>query len=236
MGGGCAHQGAPSASPEAARDAPAAKGSPSPAAPANEASAPATRYRLGDWVLYRFSGAYSEQPVQLCERIVAQDGIKLEIEVTMIRGDEKRRWIQAVTDTPENQKSNALDAVYIVEDGKRRQVPTEHVYKLYDWMLVQLEGKPSEIKASSKGMKFGGRDFTCSVSTGLRVWRGEPARFSFSSCKEFLWTKGPGRIWNPETDKTIFQGEVLRFGRQTRAPGETSTPARSGGCGSQFLD
>ena len=201
--------------------APAAEASPVK----KEAETP-TRYREGDWVLYRFSGAFSEQPVQLCERILKQDGIKLEIEVTATRGSARRQWIQAVTDTPANQQNNALDAVYLVEEGKRRQVPIKQVYQLYEWIIVKLEGKPSELKSSEGPVQFGGEEFTCTLKTGQRAWRGEPARFSFSFCKEFLWTKGPGRVWSTKTDRTIYLGEVLGFGNKTEAAiTETGCPA-----------
>lgn len=185
-------------------------------APTSRAAAPPTRYRQGHWVLYRFSGAYSKQPMQLCERIVKREGNRLEIEVTSTRGDQRRVWIQAVTDTPQNQQSNTLDALFVVEDGRRRRVPLGHVMKLYSWMLLQLEGKPAELKTAPTQLRFGGQRFACTVKSGLRAWRGEPARFSFSACPGFLWTKGPARVWNPETGEDIYRGEVVGFGLQNK--------------------
>lgn len=79
---------------------------------------PATRYRVGDYIVYRYSGAFSTAPVLLREGVRAQQGNRLRIDVTLTRGDEVRRWIQVLTDTAENQQNNVIDGLYEVIDGE----------------------------------------------------------------------------------------------------------------------
>ncbi len=45
-------------------------------------AAPTTRYRVGDFIVYRYSGAFSTTPVLLREEVRAQQGNRLRIDVT----------------------------------------------------------------------------------------------------------------------------------------------------------
>ena len=57
------------------------------------ACAPATRYRVGDFAVYRYQGAALEEPVTLREEVVAQQGNRLRFDVTAIRASGQRAWI-----------------------------------------------------------------------------------------------------------------------------------------------
>ena len=83
-----------------------------PPAPSSAAVEPRTRYRVGDFVVYRYSGAFTTAPVELREEVRAQEGERLRIDVTLARGSERSRWVQVLTDTPENQRNNVIDALY----------------------------------------------------------------------------------------------------------------------------
>lgn len=80
-----------------------------PQFPAETRAGSTTRYRPGDYIVYRYSGSYSEQPVFLEERIERVEGNRLWIHVIASRGEERREWIQVVTDTAENQEHNRID-------------------------------------------------------------------------------------------------------------------------------
>lgn len=79
-----------------------------------------TRYRKGDYVTYRYAGLFTPEPVELRERVVAQDGNRLTLDITATRGTQQLHWEQIVTDTPDNQRNNVVDALYEYVGGARR--------------------------------------------------------------------------------------------------------------------
>jgi hypothetical protein len=179
---------------------------------ASEGEAPATRYRVGDHVVYRYGGTTLAAPVVLTERIVAQAGNRLEIEVTAVRGEEARRWVQVVTDTPENQRNDVIDELYEVVDGERRRLPNEgnrDVMRLYEWTLPAMEGALRFERNEEVVVELGGRGHACTRETNQATIAGRPARFIRHTCPDFLWTNGPAMFRDDASGEVLWQVEVV---------------------------
>jgi hypothetical protein len=184
----------------------------SPREPTRSAVAAATRYRVGDRVVYRYGGATLHAPVMLTERIVAQTGNRLEIEVTAVRGEETRQWVQLVTDTPENQRNDVIDELYEVVDGQRRRLSNEgnrDVMRMYEWTLPAMEGALRFERNDAVTIDFGGQRHTCTRETNRATIAGRPARFIRHTCPSFLWTNGPALFRDDENGEVLWQVEVV---------------------------
>lgn len=180
-----------------------------------------TRYREGDWVEYRYVGAASDPPVVMTERVIAQRGNQLEIEVVLRRGDEERHWIQVVTDTPENQQNNVVDELYEVVDGERRRLANEDnsdIYRLSSWIFGPIDGQTTPEGEASIELEFAGRLHHCQRRTTRATSSGRPARMITHSCSTFVWTHGPGTLIDLETSEALWRVTVEGAGNSASSP------------------
>lgn len=181
---------------------------------------PATRYRVGDWVEYRYTGQVPGRPTTMCEQVIRQQGSSLEILVTLTRGEEQRAWVQVLTDTPANQRANRIDALYELRDGRRHRLANPQnrdILRLCSWFLVMPDGRATDIRQAKQPLTFAGRTYACAVVSGRNAVGGMPARFTASRCPGFLWTNGPGRFYLVSPEKDLVRSEVVATGRQTAA-------------------
>src|SRR4051812_6576010 len=72
-----------------------------------------TRYRVGDYVVYRYFGRHiGPEPRLLMEEVVSQEGDTLVLEVTLTEGHTVlRHWQQTVVDTEANRGSNHVESL-----------------------------------------------------------------------------------------------------------------------------
>lgn len=189
--------------------------SPDPAAEATE-----TRYREGDFVVYRYAGSFSPAEVTLREEIERRDGNRLHILVTIRKGSEERRFVQVVTDTPENQKAERIDELYRVEGEQRVRLENEEnadLYALYGWTLPpEPAGPPTDVSKVETQVQLGGASFTCTEERGRMSIDGAEHAFRFASCPSFLWKNGPAEIGPEDAQTPLWKREVIRFGRERR--------------------
>lgn len=194
-------------------DAPsAAATSAASAEPVSEA--PLTRYQVGDWVTYRYSGHFSEEPVTLREEIIEQKGPKLRIRITIERGGEKRRFDQVVTDTPENRENNVVDELYELDgDTPRKLEPSgKELVRLYAWTLPPCEGKQSGSEKEDRSLELAGARFECTCRGFEQTCRGQAHHGSSCDCPRFLWTHASGSLRSVEDDEELWRVEVEDFG------------------------
>ena len=180
-------------------------------------TSPSTRYRVGDFVVYQYEGMYTEQPVVFREEIRAQEGNRLRIDIRVVRGEEERRWTQVVTDTPENQRNNVIDALYEWQSDRVVQLANESsrdLLRLYEWTIIIPDGRATDVQSAPCGRELGDTRFACTCTSGRNTWRGKTIRFEDSKCSEFLWTNGPGRFWEEATGLDVLSVQVLEFGHQ----------------------
>jgi len=180
-----------------------------------------TRYQLGDTVTYRYSGAALCSPVMLRESVVAREGNRLRIDVSARRGTEVRSWVQVLTDTPENQRANRLDALFEeTPDGRlvRLENPDNRdLYRLYEWTVVNPDGKASEV-ATAPCERTVGRTYACTCTRGRNAWKGRPVRFESAACPGFVWTHAGSRFWDEETGEDVLRVEVAESARDRMEP------------------
>lgn len=187
-------------------------GGPAPVTAKHEAT---SRYRKGDFVVYRYSGLYSKEPVELRESIAAQDGKRLTIDVVATRGSEKRRWQQVVTDSPDNERNNVVDELYEYAGGERRKLDNAgnaDLKRLYEWTVIVPDGKPEDVHTDRAMLEVGHDNFTCNHTTGKTKWHGRSLAFETFDCPEFLWTHGRVRYWDPATGDEILRADVAGMG------------------------
>ncbi|MBI1945406.1 MAG: hypothetical protein HYS27_06905 [Deltaproteobacteria bacterium] len=197
------------------------------AADAPSPAAPTTRYRVGDFVVYRYSGGFSPTPVVLREEVRAQEGNRLRIDVTATRGAEELRWIQVLTDTPENQRNNVIDALYEVKDGtpvKLDNPDNRDAFRLYQWTLIMPEGRATDVKQAPCERDIGSVKYACSCTTGKNTWHGRAVEFEDVECPEFLWTHASGRFGDVAGGEDVHRADVVEVGRRSDAIATTLLP------------
>lgn len=205
-----------SAPPEVAATAPTA----APPAPATKAAAQAradegSRFRVGDYVVYRYTGSFSKLPVVLHERVIEAQGRRLVIEVQAERGDERRHWIQVLTDTQENREANVVDELYEIAQGERRRLDNagnRDLYRLFEWTLPPCKGDAQAAGKTDLQMEVAGVKFDCTCDKLMRECAGEPAQLETCECPEFVWTHASGEARALDDAATIWKVSVERFG------------------------
>ncbi len=211
----CALVSAGCASPGAV-DRPTAPGTTDPAAP----TTPRTRYRVGDFIVYRYGGAFTPVPIELREEVRAQEGERLRIDVTLRMGDESSRWVQVLTDTPANQQSNVIDGLYELVDDKAVKLDNpdnRDAFRLYQRTLIMPEGRATDVAEASCTRTIGDASYACTCTTGKNTWQGRAIQFELARCDEFLWTHGPSRFWDAATGEDVHRTEVVAVGRDASA-------------------
>ena len=200
---------------------------PVPAEPVSPDPAPSTKrraqeradrgspFRVGDYVVYRYEGAYTKHPVVLRERILEKNVFRLVIQVDAERGSERRRWIQVVTDTAENRKKNVVDELYEVKDGTRQRLENtdnRDLLRLYEWTLPPCEGGGRAAGETELELSVAGARFSCVCKEALVDCAGKPSRLETCECPEFTWTHAGGEARAQGDAQLIWKVSVERFG------------------------
>lgn len=178
---------------------------------------PTTRYREGDWVIYRYSGSFTKQAVVLREDVKEQHGVRLRIQVHARRGVEEREWVQVVTDLPENREKNIVDELYLVDHGALQRLANpknRDLYALYDWTYFVPDQKPTDVSEGQTEVKISDVVFTCKARRGKTRVQGHELQFEEVDCPDFLWKHAGGRYWDPSTNEDFYKAEVVGFGRK----------------------
>src|SRR5262249_46233937 len=129
-----------------------------PPPPKDAPSGPATRFREGDWVTYRYTGTFTKQQVVLREEVKKRDGNKLRIEAHVRRGIEERRWVEVITDTPEHRKNHVIDELFYVdhEVPKKMSNPKNRDFRaLSEWTWLEPDVAPTNVHTESREVKLG---------------------------------------------------------------------------------
>jgi hypothetical protein len=172
-----------------------------------------TRYRVGDYVVYRYSGSLVGTPMLLREEITDQQDDHLTIEVTLTRdGQTVRRWAQEIIDTPENQSANRIEALCVFDGEACHEQPVETLPQLYAEVLVSPDAPPTNVTETTETRPIGPLQIQCNVRAGDTTLRGRPTRFEELRCPEFLWTNGNAAFVDTETGDFVLQVDIAEFG------------------------
>ena len=182
-------------------------------------AAPSSRYRVGDFVVYRYSGSFSAEPVTMREEVTAQEGLRLRIDVSVTRGAESRRWVQIVTDTKENEANNVLDALYEWQGDKLVKLANEKnadILRLSSWVMVEPDGHATDVAQSACKETVSGSEYACTCTDGKNQMKGAPISFHASDCAAFLWTHASASF-RYAGGKDVLRVEVVESGHRDRA-------------------
>jgi hypothetical protein len=174
-----------------------------------------SRLRVGDYVVYRYSGFYSELPVALREQVVAKQGNRLSIEVTAERGDEQRSWLQVVTDTPENREKNLVDELYELAGADRRLLKNAgnaDLVRLYAWTLPPCTGAHRQAGEVEVELPVAGVRFKCVCTSIQRECAGKPSQIETCDCPDFVWRHASGEARPLDDPEVLWKTEVTEFG------------------------
>lgn len=173
-----------------------------------------TRYRVGDYVTYRFSGSRFAAPLLMREEVTDQDGDRLTIEVTVTQegGAIVRRWAQELIDTPENQASNHIEALCVFDGEACHDQPVETLPQLYADVIVSPDAPPTNVSETTETRPIGPLQLACRVRAGDTTIGGRPTRFEELRCPEFLWTNGNAAFVDVETGDFVVQVDIVEFG------------------------
>src|SRR5262249_23925235 len=84
---------------------------------ASEESAEASR-KPGDFVVYRFSGTFREEPITLTERVIAREGTFVVLDVTFEEGRTKQQFRVRMNDAPSAR--GEVSTVARIENGAEK--------------------------------------------------------------------------------------------------------------------
>lgn len=176
-------------------------------------------FEKGDFVVYRYSGAYRKDPITLRETVTAKEGNKLEILVEWASGTEKRSWKQFVTDTRYNRDNNIVDRLVLIENGAERELDNRDnldLFRLFEGTFIMPQRLPKLISTEKKQVALAGRAFDCEVSTYRTKALDKHAVMIETSCPAFKWGKAGAeyRLWYRDKPAAgaLYLAEVADFG------------------------
>jgi hypothetical protein len=165
--------------------------------------------------VYSYTGEGLPQPVTLREEIVQRDGLRLHIQVEARRGSQVRRWVQVVTDTPQNQANNVIDELYELIGAERRRLANKDnrdVYRLYEWTFPpSLEGR-GEPTSFNHTVSIEDRPMAADCQRIPVAVGGTPAVMENCTSRAFLWTNIFGRLYRESDNATLWQVSVETYG------------------------
>jgi hypothetical protein len=179
-----------------------------------------SHYQVGDYVIYRYGGRLTPEAVTLTERISKKEGPRLTIEVEALRGSAARRWIQVVTDTPENKRKNVVDEIHERVGSALRQLANpdnRDLVRLYAWTLPPCSGSAQSAGKTELEMPVAGVRFRCECDKSLVECGGEPAQLELCDCPDFVWMHASGEARALATGEVLWKLEVAEFGNRLKA-------------------
>ena len=185
----------------------------SPARPAQPT--PQTRYRTGMFVTYRYEGSYRATPITLHEEVVEQQGNKLTIEVHVDAGDEQRTFRMHMTDTPENQRNNVVDALEVRDGETWRALPNQQnadLMRMFEGTFVMPDGPAQEVVTTNEKCMAAGREFDCSVTRSVQTVDGKLCQVLDANAAGFIWSHVSAEYRTKDSGEVLYLVQVVAFG------------------------
>jgi hypothetical protein len=152
---------------------------------------------VGDAIVYRFSGAFSRDPVMVREEVLAMDDKRATIEVHATRGHEERRWTQIGPLGNDARWNNAVDEIKDIPNPDDATLA-----RLWEWVVVPAEGTPSKPESAACEQKIGAATLKCTCDrASIGPIQTEQARCPFS------WQRGPAK-WTKD-GAVVWQSEIV---------------------------
>jgi hypothetical protein len=184
------------------------------------ASSPATQtpsaaaiagLHVGDYVVYRYAGrVVGPEPMHLMQEVVALDGDRLVVEVTLTRGhDTVRAWRQTVA-----APAGPIEALCRIDgetclpvddpDGAGRRA-------MYEGLVVDPDAAPTDPVDADETVEVGGVEMTCHVHRASITHGGEAMSTKDIVCPDFPWANGGAAVEYPDK-RRVLRVTVESFG------------------------
>jgi len=186
------------------------------ATPHAETATATTRYRVGDYVVYRYAGRLiGPEPMHLMEEVIAQDGDRLVIEVTLTRGhDTVRAWRQTLVDTAENRASRYLEALCRIEGDTCTPLDDPSgagSMAMYEGLSITPDAPATEVTESDVPLDVGGTEMTCHLRQSSITHEGDALTMKEYECAGLLWGHGGALVETPDK-RRVLHVTVESFG------------------------
>jgi hypothetical protein len=186
-------------------------------APTTAASATGgTRYRVGDYVVYRYFGRHiGPEPRLLMEEVVSQEGDRLVLEVTLTEGHTVlRRWQQTVIDDAANREANHVESLCEYQGETCVVLANEgnaDLLRMYEGLTVTPDAPPTTSEETEAQHTVGGVEMTCTDRVTHVLVGGEAIDITEIECPDFLWTHA-GASFVREDKRSLLQVTVEATG------------------------
>ena len=179
------------------------------AAPVAATPPATTRYRVGDYVVYRYAGRLiGPTPLLLMEEVIAQDGDRLVIEATLTRGhDAVRAWRQTVLDTEANRQANHVEALCEMHEDTCVPLANEgnaDLMRMYEGLLVTPDAPATDVADTDEAIDVGGTEMSCHVRRSAITVAGEALTMKVIECPDFLWGHGGVSVEMPDKRRVLL--------------------------------
>jgi len=152
----------------------------------------ASRFEPGDYVVYKYYGAYRPQPVFLTKKVLSKNGNSVEILVEWRSGPGRRAWKEFITDTPYNRANNLVDRLVSLEGGKEAELENAEnldLFRLYEGTYLLAQHSPRPEGESGKTVRVGSGEFLCRERVYDSKALGARVKVTDTDCAEFKWGK-----------------------------------------------
>lgn len=174
-----------------------------------------SKYKVGDFIEYRYSGAFRENPILLTEEVIAKTGTLLTILVHLKSSTEERKWKQIVTDSPENQRSNKVDRLIEVlsptTEVELLNKGNSDLLRLYRGTYLTPDGPAINVTIDRIELSVCGQKVLAKRTRGQQSVNHKVYTFESYESDDFLWTN----IGSQYTagSEVFYKAEVTRCGR-----------------------
>jgi len=210
---GCTHAAAPS---RAAAPAPAHAIVPQPtistdslAAEIAPAEAPKLPQKVGDYVVYKFSGSYRKTPLLLTQRVVEVKGWTLVVDYVLKDGA-RRRSVRVTFDKSPNAKHEIV-AIARLEGTQAIPIAQAELDAMMAETVLAADDNEKTLGTENVTLAVGGKSMEC-TKTSYRVVIGKKrATMSTLTSKGFSWGDVGGEI-RSDDGKVLYRAEVIETG------------------------
>lgn len=170
--------------------------------------ASATR-NTGDFVVYRFTGSFSQTPLTLTERVLSRTANSYVLSLTLDDGKAKEALEATLSDAPET-RGDVL-AVTRIDDGVRVEGSPEDYSALLSRVTLSADQNEALLSSEDAVVNVGGTPIDCHKTVyRVRVGKRE-AVLSTVESDHFAWGDVGGEI-RTTAGKVLFKAEVVAHG------------------------
>jgi hypothetical protein len=173
--------------------------------------------RVGDYVVYRFSGSFlkaSPAPLTLTERVLGRDGAVVSLELVLDDG-RKQETLRIRKDATPGSAEEVFD-VTRVEAGIARSATVDAYAALMAKTVLAADANEAELGTETTSVHVGDKTLRCKkTSYRVRVGKHE-ATMSTVESEAFPWGDVAGDITTVE-GQVLYRVEVVEAGSGARA-------------------